>query len=135
MTNSYLFDTNIISYIFRTNKPNKELIKKISEVPAEDRNINWIVVQELLFGAHKANRLDLLNLYKEFFVEINIIQSSMEIVETCADLDAFLSNNGIVIRSEDTWIAATCLTHNMTLVTNNLKHFENIPGLKVANWL
>jgi tRNA(fMet)-specific endonuclease VapC len=31
-------------------------------------------------------------------------------------------------------IAAYCLKHNLTLVTNNTKHFKNIEGLEIVNW-
>ena len=31
-------------------------------------------------------------------------------------------------------IAAQCLQHNFTLVTNNTKDFINIPGISLADW-
>jgi tRNA(fMet)-specific endonuclease VapC len=38
---------------------------------------------------------------------------------------------GRTIASQDAWIAATALRHNLPLVTNNAKDFQNIPELKV----
>jgi tRNA(fMet)-specific endonuclease VapC len=35
----------------------------------------------------------------------------------------------------DALIGATAITHSAILVTNNLKHFENIEGLEIENWL
>ena len=32
-------------------------------------------------------------------------------------------------------IAAVALSNEMTLVTNNEKHFERIPNLTIENWL
>jgi len=32
-------------------------------------------------------------------------------------------------------IAASTLAYNLTLVTNNTKHFEKILGLKIDNWV
>ena len=40
----------------------------------------------------------------------------------------------IRIEDMDLFIAATALYNDLTLVTNNTKHFENIPGLKLENW-
>jgi predicted nucleic acid-binding protein len=34
----------------------------------------------------------------------------------------------------DLIIASCALAHNLTLVTNNMKHFERVEGLKLANW-
>ena len=34
----------------------------------------------------------------------------------------------------DLFIAATAIYNDLTLVTNNTKHFENIPLLKLENW-
>jgi predicted nucleic acid-binding protein len=34
----------------------------------------------------------------------------------------------------DVLIAAFCKTYDLTLVTNNTKHFENIAGLRLADW-
>lgn len=35
----------------------------------------------------------------------------------------------------DLKIAAICLAHEATLLTRNLRDFEQIPGLRVENWL
>jgi predicted nucleic acid-binding protein len=34
----------------------------------------------------------------------------------------------------DPIIASCALAHNLTLVTNNMKHLERVEGLKLANW-
>jgi len=35
----------------------------------------------------------------------------------------------------DLKIAAICLAHDATLLTRNVADFQNIPGLRVENWL
>jgi predicted nucleic acid-binding protein len=35
----------------------------------------------------------------------------------------------------DAMIAAVALVHNLTLVTHNTSHFQNIPGLRLEDWL
>ena len=37
--------------------------------------------------------------------------------------------------SMDLKIAAICLAHDATVLTRNVRDFEKIPGLRVANWL
>ena len=43
-----------------------------------------------------------------------------------------LKVRGITIHLADAIVAATCLVHDLTLVTLNLRDFRNIPGLRVA---
>jgi predicted nucleic acid-binding protein len=35
----------------------------------------------------------------------------------------------------DLLIASTALIHGLTLVTHNLAHFVNVPGLTIVDWL
>ncbi len=46
-----------------------------------------------------------------------------------------LKTKGITIGVADELLAGQAIALNATLVTNNTKHFENIPGLKLENWL
>jgi tRNA(fMet)-specific endonuclease VapC len=48
---------------------------------------------------------------------------------------ASLEHVGMPIGQFDTLIAAQALTHKLTLVSNNTKHFSRVPGLKLENWL
>jgi len=46
-----------------------------------------------------------------------------------------LYRKGFTVGELDMLIAAYCLTHSCTLVTNNTKDFENIDGLTIENWI
>lgn len=49
------------------------------------------------------------------------------------DEDARLTLAGQKIGDLDLFIAATALAHNLTLCSQNRKHFEQVPGLKVVS--
>ena len=49
-------------------------------------------------------------------------------------LRALLAQNGTPIGHFDTLIAGHALALGLTLVTRNVKHFSQVPGLKIANW-
>jgi len=38
------------------------------------------------------------------------------------------------VENFDLLIAATAIHYQLILVTENVKHFKNIPGLKIVNW-
>ena len=56
------------------------------------------------------------------------------IMEVFADIKAKMFDKGIRIEDMDLLIAATAIYNELTLVTNNTKHFENVPNLKIENW-
>ena len=41
---------------------------------------------------------------------------------------------GQLVEDADFFIAAFCIVNDYTLVTNNIRHFEHIDGLKLVNW-
>lgn len=50
------------------------------------------------------------------------------------NIKADLKNKGQLINDSDLFIAATAISNNMILVTNNERHFKRIITLKVENW-
>lgn len=46
-----------------------------------------------------------------------------------------LKDAGRPVPDADLFIAATALAHNAVLVTHNTRHFENIEGLQLEDWL
>ena len=50
-------------------------------------------------------------------------------------LKASLRRNGTPVGDFDTQIAAHALAEDLILVTHNTRHFENVPGLKLEDWM
>jgi tRNA(fMet)-specific endonuclease VapC len=48
---------------------------------------------------------------------------------------AALERAGTPIGNSDLWIAAHALALGVPLVSNNLREFERVPGLKLENWV
>lgn len=63
-----------------------------------------------------------------------VIDVDRAVIETFSDLKARGPKTGSIVDDMDLLIAATALTYNLTLVTNNIKHFQKIEGLKIENW-
>ena len=71
-----------------------------------------------------------------------IIRNEVEVIDFDADcalvfgqLRAAMLRHGTVTSSIDLLIASVALAHDLTLVTNNTRHFDHIPGLRLADWL
>lgn len=57
-----------------------------------------------------------------------IFNINAEVINHCVSL-----RKNKKVKTPDAIIAATALTHNCTLLTNNEKDFTNIKGLKIVN--
>jgi predicted nucleic acid-binding protein len=67
-------------------------------------------------------------LVKEFIADSTMFNISTEVISKCVNIRRHKK-----IKTPDAVIAATALAHEMTLITNNEKDFNNIEGLKIIN--
>jgi tRNA(fMet)-specific endonuclease VapC len=128
----FLLDTDTIIY----NMKGSEAIKKnLLHHMADTLIISVITLMELYYGAYKSEKLSS-NLAKVRTIEstFEIIPNGKESAENFAMLKASLEKSGTRLDDFDLAIASCALAHNLTLVTNNLKHFSRIEGLKITNW-
>lgn len=126
----YLLDTNIISFFI---KQNPIVAAKIA---SKEKSILLCVITqaESLFGAKKAGRQELVDLYKTIYDTFPNLSFDPKSCEIFTDLKAQHSILGQIIEDFDLMIAAICLANDLILVTNNTKHFKRIKGLKVEDW-
>lgn len=92
-------------------------------------------LMELYYGAHKSQKVTS-NLAKIKSLEdsVEVISVGRESAEVFGICKAQLERAGNPLDDFDLVIASCALTHNLTLVTNNVKHFKRIDGLKLTNW-
>lgn len=127
----YMLDTDISSYIIKRRPAT--LVEKF-EKHAETLNVSVITAAELRFGAEKAARPKLAELVEAYLERLAILDWTNEITGHYARIRTELERSGKLIGNMDLLIAAHAVSHGMTLVTNNIKHFSSVPGLKVEVW-
>jgi predicted nucleic acid-binding protein len=131
--NAYALDTNIVSYYL---KKNQKIINKVSN-EIDDNNI--IIIPPIVYFEIKRwllsnNAMVKLAAFDALCARSGIGVIDKEILEIAVSLYADLRKRGITIEDADILIAAYCIKNGYILVTNNIKHFANIEGLKIANW-
>lgn len=88
-----------------------------------------------MFGAyysrHEEQEVPKVKLFVERFPIIPLIDAA----ENYAIVKTKLRSQGIMIDEFDLMIAATALSESYILVTDNVKHFQRIAGLKLENWI
>ena len=127
----YMLDTDVSSYIIR--KRPKSLLERFQKA-ADVLCVSVITAAELQFGAEKAGRPPLTALVNEYLERLPILDWTQGVVAHYAKIRASLELAGKPIGNNDLLIAAHAVSEGSTLVTNNLKHFEKVPGLRVEVW-
>jgi len=129
----YLLDTNICVYWL---KGNEKLEQKILSVGIDNVALSFINISELYYGAYKSQRTQSnLNLIRQLTGQLNVVESDEAISEIFGQLKAELEVAGTIIDDADLFIAACAKVHGLILVTNNVKHFKRVKGLKLENWI
>lgn len=67
--------------------------------------------------------------------EVSIILFDNDCAEEFGRLRVDLRRKGIGVDNMDLLIGATALVYDLTLVTHNTRHFQDIPGLRLEDWL
>ncbi len=129
-----MLDTNICIDMLR--RPSSPAFKHVKELKVGDIGISSITLAELEYGVNKSS---------------NPSKNAAMLIEACstfeiADFDnnaaacyglvrSSLESNGTPIGPLDTLIAAHAMSLGVILVTNNMREFKRIKGLKLENWI
>jgi predicted nucleic acid-binding protein len=128
----FLLDTDTIIYSL---KGNPEVLRNLDVHQQDPLRICAITLMELYYGAYKSNK-PVSNLAKIRRIEdaFDIVPVDQTISETYGMIKSGLESTGAPLDDFDLIIASCALSHNLTLVTNNEKHFRRVEGLKLQNW-
>ena len=133
LTNVYYLDTNIC--IFYMRGKDIELRNKVDAIETDRIKIPVMVKGELLVGAEKSKwREKTLAETLAFLMPYEIVPFEDSMLRTYSRIRASLELRGQKIGYNDTLIAATVLARNGILVTNNIKEFGRIDGLRYEDW-
>jgi predicted nucleic acid-binding protein len=132
---SYLIDTNILSETFKP-VPNPRVVQWFSKVPSDTLFISVLTLGEIRKGIEKLNS----GLRKNEFIlwlEHDIVswfgKRIIPINHIIADRWGYMmAHSERTLPAIDGLLAATAFTHNLKLVTRNVKDFM-IQGLEVIN--
>ena len=128
----YLLDTDTVIYTLKGNAAVEENLRLHYSSPMY---LSVITLMELYYGAYKSQKVTS-NLAKIKILEnsMAILSLDREVTEIFGMQKSDLEKNGVPLDDFDLAIASTALAYNLILVTNNVRHFKRIDGLKIENW-
>jgi toxin FitB len=132
----YLIDTNILLEMTKK-QPDNNILKWFENTAEMDMFISVISIGELVYGVAKLpdgiKKMKLLAWLKELIHEgfgDRIVCIDRDVMEVWGEMSSKLTRS---LPKLDTLIAASAIASGMTVITENVRDFKDIPDLKFFN--
>lgn len=135
------FDTDVLTEILAGNAA---FVRRAAAIPEDERNVPVIVVEEILRGRLHAirqaesgkSKISIQRAYEYLEGTIEALRPVPLLAYSAAAEFLFQQWRRGKVRgsTHDLRIAATCVVHEVTLVSRNRRDFESLPGLAVEFW-
>lgn len=130
----YLLDTCIISAVMR--QPDGPAAERLRGMTEEDEVFtSYVVLAELEAGLVKKPSKPRRENLERILDKLPVLPLDWAVLPFYAAARAELEGLGRVIGGNDFWIAAHAMALDAVLVTDNVREFSRISGLKLENWL
>lgn len=128
-----LLDTNICVYAI--NRRNPAVLARLRGFAAGDAGISAVTYAELRYGIENSTRPEEnLAVLERFVLPLEIPAFDAEAARHYGHIRTVLKRAGTPIGGNDLLIAAHALSLGLTLVTNNRREFDRVPGLACEEW-
>lgn len=129
----YMLDTNIVIYIIKRRPI--EVLHRFNQ-NAGRMCVSSITAAELYYGAEKSEfPTRNLAVIEDFLSRLTILDYQPKSAAHFGNIKANLAKQGKLIGENDIHIAAHARSEGLIVVTNNLKEFERVEGLRLENWV
>jgi tRNA(fMet)-specific endonuclease VapC len=133
----YMLDTNIVSYLLRGQFASLE--QRILNTEYDQVCISVITAGELAYGFARATpSRRMVSMQAKLTALLQAIQTRPlpdGAGGQYGQIRSILEKKGTPIGGNDLWLAAHALEEDLVLVTNNIREFERVKGLKLENWV
>ncbi|MFN3617611.1 MAG: tRNA(fMet)-specific endonuclease VapC [Aquabacterium sp.] len=129
----YLLDTNIVIYVIKR-RPLAALER--FNLHQGTMAVSSITVAELIHGAEKSSApARNLAVVDDFISRLDVLPYGLKAAQHYGQIRARLEAMGQPIGVNDLHIAGHARSEGLTLVSNNLRELERVPGLLTDNWV
>jgi tRNA(fMet)-specific endonuclease VapC len=128
-----MLDTNIVIYVIKR-RPVE--ILEVFNAHAGQMCISSITLAELLHGVEKSSMITKnLRKVEDFVSRLEVLPYENTAASHYGDIRTNLEKKGTVIGVNDLHIAAHARSEGFILVSNNVREFERVEGLRLENWI
>lgn len=129
---SLTVDTSfLIDLIREQNRRHVGPARRFLDARAEARLfVSWVVPGEFGCGIATSVR----ELWQAQLEAFRVLDWTPEVAWVYSRSYRYLRDVGLLIGTNDLWIAATSIVYGLPLVTGNVEHFRRVPGLEVLGY-
>ena len=132
----YMLDTNTVVYVLNARPHHQAVIERFRQEDARDMVVSSITLAELRYGIEKSvQRETNRSALRRLLGALNVAPFEERAADRYGAVRAHLEADGQSIGPLDTLIAAHALCLDLILVTNNMREFSRVHGLRVENWV
>jgi tRNA(fMet)-specific endonuclease VapC len=129
----YMLDTNIVIYVIKRRPVH---VLEVFNLHAGLMCVSSITYAELLHGVEKSTKPEHnLRQVEDFTSRLEVLDYEIKAAAHYGDIRADLERKGTIIGINDLHIAGHARSAGMILVTNNLREFDRVEGLRLDNWI
>lgn len=129
----YLLDTHIVIYVI---KHRPMAVRETFNREHGRMALSSITLAELMHGAEKSNNpAGNIGVIEDFCSRLEVLAYDARAATHYGSIRAHLERQGQPIGLNDLHIAAHARSEGLTLVSNNLREFNRVPGLLFDNWV
>jgi tRNA(fMet)-specific endonuclease VapC len=131
---TYMLDTNICIYVMKADA--SDPLRDKFDALANELCISIMTLAELRYGAEKSVRREKsMRALDDFAVYLEVLPFDRQAATHYGQLRAELERAGTPCGLHDTQIGGHARSKGLTVVTNNMREFARMPGLRVENWV
>ena len=128
----YMLDTDIVIYTIK-NKPS--VVREAFKAHYGQICISTITLMELVYGAEKSSNPERnLQDVEGLAARLDVLDYNNHAAVHTGQIRAELAKAGKPIGPYDQMIAGHSRSQGLILVTNNMREFKRVPGIRVENW-
>ena len=129
----YMLDSDICIYLMADKYPS--LNQRVAEA-GSSLAISTVVLAELSFGVGNSVRREHNRRELAMLVErLQVLDFNASAAHHYGELRTHLQRMGTPVGPNDMLIGAHARSLDLTIVTNNRREFDRMPGLKIENWV
>jgi tRNA(fMet)-specific endonuclease VapC len=131
MTLTYLVDTDwVVHYL----NGHPEIVARLDVLKHQGLGLSTVALGELYEGVfYSRDPVGDERGLQAFLHGVTLVSLDEETARIFGRERGRLRAGGLLIGDSDLWMAATAVQYNLTLLTNNRRHFERIDGLRIES--